>query len=465
MSRQAAIADVEAAFDDGRFISDLAALVAFPTESQHPRGMDALNRYLMEAIGPRLQRMGFTTRIVPNTVPDAGPFLIAERVEAADLPTILTYGHGDVILGQDERWREGLSPWTLTEEGDRLYGRGTADNKSQHLINLIALEAVLKARGTLGFNVRAVIETGEEAGSPGLHELFVAERDALCADALIASDGPRLTPSRPTLFMGARGAVNMNLTVDLRKGAHHSGNWGGLLADPAMILAQALATITDARGALQIAEWRPDSLTPAVRAALADCEIETPAGGPQIDPEWGEPGLSAAEKVIGWNSFAILTSISGDPAAPVNAIQPTASALCQLRFVVGTDMSDIIPALRRHLDAKGFPMVHVEAASGVDFTATRLDPDNPWVKWAAASLKMTTGKDPAVLPNLGGSLPNEEFADTLGMPTIWVPHSYSGCSQHAPDEHVLKPVMREALAVMAGLWWDLGEAPPIIPSE
>ena len=63
-----------------------------------------------------------------------------------------------------------------------------------------------------------------------------------------------------------------------------------------------------------------------------------------------------------------------------------------------------------------------------------------------------------VLPNLGGSLPNDVFADILGLPTIWVPHSYPGCSQHAPDEHLLAPVAREGLAIMAGLFWDLAEA-------
>ena len=93
-----------------------------------------------------------------------------------------------------------------------------------------------------------MIETGEETGSPGLAEFFEAHKDDLKADVLIASDGPRLQPETATMFMGSRGGVTFDLVIELREGAHHSGNWGGLLADPAMILAQALATITDARG-------------------------------------------------------------------------------------------------------------------------------------------------------------------------------------------------------------------------
>ena len=89
--------------------------------------------------------------------------------------------------------------------------------------------------------------------------------------------------------------------------------------------------------------------------------------------------------------------------------------------------------------------------------ATRLDPEHPWARWAATSLAKTTNRKPAVLPNVGGSLPNDIFSEGLGLPTIWVPHSYPGCSQHAPNEHFPVALAREALQVMAGLYWDLGE--------
>ena len=94
------------------------------------------------------------------------------------------------------------------------------------------------------------------------------------------------------------------------------------------------------------------------------------------------------------------------------------------------------------------------------FRATRLDPEHPWVRWAVSSMTRTLGAKPAVLPNIGGSLPNDVFAETLGLPTLWVPHSYPGCSQHAPDEHVLAPILREGLAIMTGLYWDLAENAP-----
>ncbi len=465
MDREAAIAQVERYFDDGRFFADLARRVAIPTESQNPDRADDLRRYLSDEMQRSYEQAGFRCRLFDNPAPGAGPFLLAERIEDDALTTVLSYGHGDVIRGQDASWRAGLDPWRLQLEGDRLYGRGTADNKGQHTINLAAVEAVLATRGRLGFNLKILIETGEEVGSPGLRALCEQQRAALAADVLIASDGPRLRPDQPTIFLGARGAANMDLVVDLREGGHHSGNWGGLIANPGIILAHALASITGPRGEIRVPEWRPDSLTPSVRKALAGLQVDGGADGPQIDPDWGEPGLTPAERVFGWCSFEVLAFTCGTPDKPVNAIPPRASCHCQLRFVVGLDHSDIVAALQRHLDQAGFAMVTVTAARDGFFTATRLDPDHPWVRWTADSLQRTSGRPPAILPNLGGSLPNDIFADVLGLPTVWIPHSYASCSQHAPNEHMLAWVARDALRLMAGVVWDLGEGATVPRSE
>jgi acetylornithine deacetylase/succinyl-diaminopimelate desuccinylase-like protein len=443
-------------FDSGEFHAVLARRVAHRTDSQERDSVPRLTRYLEADIGPSLAGLGFTWRLIDNPVAGFGPFLLGERHEAAGLPTLFTYGHGDVVRGDDARWRAGLAPWELTIEGDRWYGRGTADNKGQHSINLAALGLVLEARGRLGFNVKVLFETGEETGSPGLRAICESERAALAADVLIASDGPRLRADRPTIFLGTRGVCNFDLSVELRAGAHHSGNWGGLLANPGTILAHAIASLVDARGRILVEGLRPAPLANSVRHALAGIEPGEP-GGPAIDADWGEPGLSPAERVFGWNSLEVLAYRTGNPDQPVNAIPAAAKAHMQLRFVVGTAPREILPILRAHLDGHGFPMVVVTPARDEIMAATRLDPDDPWVRWAVGSIAATTGARPVILPNLGGSLPNDCFAETLGLPTIWVPHSYPACSQHAPDEHLLAPVAREGLLIMAGLFWDLGE--------
>jgi len=454
MNRDSAVAKAQSYFDSGAFREDLARRVAMPTESQNPDQASTLIEYLEAEIKPTLKALGFVCHVLSE---GQWPFLLAERIEDMLRPTVLGYGHGDVVRGLYDGWDEGLSPWRLTERDGRWYGRGVADNKGQHSINIGALQAVLETRGRLGFNAKYLFEMGEEIGSPALREFASAHKDLLRADVLIASDGPRLSAERPTIFLGSRGALSFDIWIDAREGGHHSGNWGGLLSDPAIQLANAIASLAGPTGKIQVPEWIPKSFPDSVRRALFDCEIVSSPGAPEIDPTWGEPGLTPAEKVFGWSSFAVLAFEAGNPRTPVNAIPPRAWARCQLRFVVGVDADGILPALRRHLDRHGFSNVQIAQASAELFRASMLEPDHPWVEWAVESISRTIGTKPAILPSLGGALPNDIFAEVLELPTVWVPHSYPACSQHAPNEHVPLAIAREGLALMAGLYWDLGE--------
>ena len=457
MTRESAISRATQHFDEGQFIADLARRVAIRTESQIPESRPYMDVYLKDEITPAFDRMGFKTEILPNPVEGVGPILLAERIEGANLPTVLMYGHGDVIRGLEDQWRTGIEPWKLKQEGDRYYGRGTADNKGQHSVNMAAMQTVISERGKLGFNVKFMLETGEELSSPGLKDFCQAHKVRLKADVLIASDGPRLSAKRPTLYLGSRGSINMTFTVELRDGAHHSGNWGGLLANPGVVLMHALSSIVTREGKVLVRDLLPQNIPDSIRKALVDCQPTPEPDEPQIDPGWGEPGLSAAEKLYAWNTFEILAFRTGNPDNPVNAIPGKAVATCQIRFVAGCDANTFIPILRKHLDAHGYDGVKITMARKSFMQATRLDPDNVWVRWAAESIRRTTGAAPAILPNIGGSLPNDCFADTLGLPTLWVPHSYAGCSQHAPDEHALGSILREGLQMMTGLFWDLAE--------
>ena len=464
MSREAVIERLLAAFDDGGFLEELGRRVAIPTESQVPESFPQLDRYLREEITPELELMGYAVQIVENPVDGGGPFLIGRRIEGEDLANVVTYGHADVVRGLAGHWRADRDPWTLDIDGDKVYGRGTVDNKGQHTINMRALRAVIEERGQLGFNSIIIMETSEEIGSPGVHEFCTKYRDILAGDVLIASDGPRVAPDQPTLWLGSRGAINFDLRLTLREGGHHSGNWGGLLANPAVILANAIAAIIDRNGRIKARGIVPDSMPNSVRAALAGIEVEAGEAGPEIDPWYGEPGMTPAERVFGWNTFEVLALHAGNPDNPVNAVPPSAVANCQIRYTVDRDCDALLPALRAFLDAEGFPEIEVYESPGRSaWGATRMDFDDPWVAWTVASVERTLGAPPTVLPNIGGSLPNDAFVDILGLSTVYVPHSYPGCSQHAPNEHGLLSIFREGLAMMGGIFWDLGEAPPPRP--
>jgi acetylornithine deacetylase/succinyl-diaminopimelate desuccinylase-like protein len=457
MTRTDAIARAQQYLHSGEFLRELDRRVGFATESQNPERSAVLRAYLEEELTPAFAKLDFSTRLIESPT-GKGPYLLAEYRESSSAPTVLIYGHGDVVDGMAGEWRDNLDPWHTTAAGNRIYGRGTADNKGQHSINLSALRAVREARGgRLGFNAKFIVEMGEEIGSPDLGQVCESLRDELKADLFLASDGPRLAADRPTIFLGCRGGIRIHLDVNLREGSHHSGNWGGVLANPATILAGAIATLVDAKGRLLLDALKPPRISNQVRAALADVKIEPMADEPALSENWGEDGLSAAERLYAWNTLEVLAMSSGNIEKPANAIPGRAQAVLQLRFVVGTRVDTIADAIRAHLAARGFPMVEVEAAQR--FAASRTDFDSPWVDWTAQSIRQTTGKAPAVLPNFGGSLPNDVFSEGLGLPTIWVPHSYPGCSQHAPDEHILLDLTEEALGIMAGLFWDLGELP------
>ena len=327
---------------------------------------------------------------------------------------------------------------------------------------MAALEQVLAERGgRLGFNARMLVECGEEVGSPGLHAACGQWRDALKADVFIASDGPRLAADLPTLFLGSRGTLLFDLEVNLRSHAHHSGNWGGVLPNPGLILAHALASLVDARGRLQVDGLRPPPIPAAVRA-LATIEVGRDDDAPETDPDWGEPGLSLAERLFGWNTLEVLAYKTGNPDNPVGAIPGRAAAACNLRFVVGTDWRAASDILRAHLDAHGFGQVQVKVRRGTPppgWTRTMPGPAGPRHRWPRPP-----APHPPSCPTWAAPCPTTRSRTCWDCPR-------SGCRiptrllPARPDEHLLAPVARQAMAIMAGLFWDLGEQGPAVMAE
>ncbi len=457
-SREGAIARAHECFDSGRYLGALRELVAVPTESQMPERRPDLYRYCQQTLPPMLAPMGFSCETLDNPDPRHGPVLLATRVEGAALPTILIYGHGDVVRGLAPQWTNNRDPWAVGVEGDKWYGRGTVDNKGQHLIALEALRATLAERGSLGFNVKFFIETGEEVGSPGLLDFLEMHREKCAADVFIALDGPRQTTFMPEMTLGARGGYAFDLVVDYRKEEHHSGHWGGVLDDPGFVMAHALASIVTPRGAILVDGWLPKAVPASVTEAIDALVFEDIPGTPEGSPDWGEPGVSKARRIYGGTGVIVLASVCGHPDAPTNAVQGSARARLQVRHTVDVPAETIIPNLRRHLDQHGFGMVRIEEkmTRGM-FPASRTNPDDPWVKAVARSMARTANRTPNIVPNSSGSSPSGLFLDVLGTPAIWIPNSYPGCNQHGPDEHALAPLLREGLGIMAGLWWDIGE--------
>ncbi len=273
-TRDAAIAKAVGQMDDGSFEAVMRRRVAIPSASRLPEHHQDLLRYLSEEMQPHFSRMGFTIHILQDDKAP-GPFLLAERIEDPSFITVLQYGHGDVVAGLDDKWAKGLKPFEMTERDGNWYGRGTADNKGQHSVNMAALEAVLSVRGKLGFNLKYLIEMGEESGSPGLDSVCERNRELLKADVLIASDGPRLALGQPTIFLGARGGMSFHMEVNARQDFQHSGNWGGLLANPGIELCHAITELVSRTGKIKVPEMTPGEI-PATSARHSLIAILSP---------------------------------------------------------------------------------------------------------------------------------------------------------------------------------------------
>ncbi|MEC9184965.1 MAG: M20/M25/M40 family metallo-hydrolase, partial [Pseudomonadota bacterium] len=381
MARDAAVERALEYFDDGRYMDDLARRVAIPTESQNPERLPDLYRYLTDEMQTAFEAMGYSCRIYDNPLKGQSSVLLATRHEGDGLPTVLGYGHGDVIRGYEEQWYEGLSPWRIEERGDKVYGRGTADNKEQDCLHMAALACVLEERGELSFNRKFMIETAEENGSAGVNDIVDANKADFAADFHLASYGPRIDASKANVNCGNRGAVKFDLVCELREGGHHSGNWGGLLANPGIILSHAIASIVSEKGQILVKDLLPPPIPNSVRVALRDVAREGGPDAPELQEWWGEPCLSSSEKVYGWNTFEVLAFKVGNPENPVNAVPPRAWAHCQIRFVVDSKWEEFQDIIQKHLNENGFDMVTVQdapVANAGGFQASRTEPDHPW---------------------------------------------------------------------------------------
>jgi len=440
--------------ESGAFFAELGRRVSYRSESSAFGFSLELDAYLNDVLIPELTSMGFSTGLHPQWRSSGNSFLIASRRENADAPTVLCYGHADVVAGMEGQWEDGRDPWSLRDEKGVWYGRGTADNKGQHQVNLDAVRILLDRQDTLGFNLIFLFECGEEIGSPSLGEFVRAHREELQADVLIASDGPRIDAETPTLFLGNRGAYTFRLTADLREDPLHSGNWGGLLRNAATTIAAAVEALVDGHGRVRLRGLQAPPASPATAAALDRLEFRPAVDDPEPDPAWFDPDLSSARRLWDSNVLEVLALGAGDVDDPINAIPGEASAVLQLRYIAGSDAAAFLPAISAGLEERGLGMVTVQEIS--HFPASRVEVSNPWVTWASTIMEEATGKHTAVLPNIGGSLPNDVFVDVLGVPTLWVPHSYPGCRQHAPNEHFLASIGAEGLRIMCGLFHHLG---------
>jgi acetylornithine deacetylase/succinyl-diaminopimelate desuccinylase-like protein len=375
--------------------------------------------------------------ILPEDAGTATPALCGEIPGPPGARTVLLYGHYDVQpTGDPARWRwedvpcepfspayfrngRAVDPRTLDDDALArvvMVARGGADNKGQHLANILGALAAARD-GSLAWRVRVILDGEEEHGSPNLAAIARAHRDRLAADVLVASDGP-MQRNRPTIVMGVRGLLGVELTAaNGQRASVHSGNYGNIVPNPVLPLARLIEDI----------ETRVH--------AYAKDHVAFQRAATEAFAKWEDQAVwkSYLRPTVNVNHFM---SDGASPELRRTIIPRSAGARLDIRLTPDTAPGPIEAIVRAAVDD------HQGRTPGVTFTAklagqpaSSTSSARPEFGWLLRLLEEVHDAEPIALPTLGGTLPAWVFTEVLDIPSFWIPSANSDNQQHDVNEH------------------------------
>ncbi len=468
-----------------RLIGEYRRFVAIPDVSN-----DSANIPLNAAfIQQMMEQRGIESEVLHGTTPGVNPAVYGEIRVPHGQKTIAFYAHYDGQPVNPKQWAEGLQPFQpvfITEPIDhggtivnyqqgqavnddwRLTGRASADDKAGVMTILNAYEAMKKSGMALTNNIKFFFEGEEEIGSPHLHEIFQNNKEKLSADVWIIVDGPRDVSGKKTIIFGARGYVNLALTVYGAKRPLHSGNYGNWAPNPAMRLSQLLATMADDQGKILIKGFYDDMLPLTKEEHEAISKI--PDAGKTLSKELGvaspdgggEPFLELLS-MPSLNIQGIQSANTGKLTAAV--IPATADATLDLRLVPGNELERQVQKVKDHIESKGYHIIDhdptdqersqfghlIKFATVSGYNAQRTSMSLPIAQSVIKAVQSTTDYPLLLKPMLGGSLPLYRFERDLKTKTVVVPVVNYDNNQHAENENVQLKFLWEGIETMAAI--------------
>ena len=395
------------------------------------------------------------------------PIVTADWLHAGpEAPTIVVYCHYDVQpVDPLEEWIR--PPFEPRYEDDRVYARGSGDDKGQLFMHLKAAEAWLKGAGTLPVNLRFFFEGDEEHDSIPVEEFVAAHPELLDADLCIVSDSDMHDDDgTPAITYGLRGIAYWELKVRGPFQDVHSGSYGNGVDNPANVLVRLLASLTDEHGRVTVPGFydRVRDLTPEEHEAFAAIPFDEDDWKAEVkvsEPMQGEPGYTLLERLSARPTFDINGLWGGYSGEGSKTIIPAyAAAKFSARLVPDQDHIEIEQLMLDHLRAVAPPTVEVEVKviHGGHPVITPLD--HPGMALAARALREAFGKDP-VYHRSGGSIPVVAALEKrLGLKTVMVGFSSPNGNFHAPNEWMPLANYRVGMDAIVRLWAILGEASP-----
>jgi acetylornithine deacetylase/succinyl-diaminopimelate desuccinylase-like protein len=346
----------------------------------------------------------------------------------------------------------------------RVFARSASDSKGPVAQLLAALEIARDLGVEPDFDLKIVLDSEEELGSPNLSDAVVRHRERLAADMLVIFDRPPHASGRPTLKFGARGIATVTLTTYGPRVPQHSGHYGNYAPNPAFRLAELLASMKDENGRVVIPGWYDgvslDAETKRILADVPDDEgwirrrlgIVTPdAVGDNLQEAVQYPSLNVRGMRSAWVGSEVRTIV---PA--------TAVAEIDVRLVRESDPDRLLGLLREHIASMDYVVLEREPTEAerlahariatfeatVSYGAFRTDFDSAPGRWLARACRRLYGSDPIRIRTSGGSIPISPFVETLGVPAVSVPTVNPDNNQHSPNENLRIGNFVEGLRVM-----------------
>ncbi len=447
------------------YLEDLKALVRIPSVSFPNFPPEQVLRSA-EAVCELMGRRGLdNVRIIE--LPGAHPYAYGERLRAPGAPTLLLYAHHDVQPpGREELWETPPFEPVLKDGpgGERMYGRGSADDKTGVIVHLAAIDSWLKTAGELPVNVKVVIEGEEETGSNHLPLFLEKYRELLDADVMVLTDTTNFDCGVPALTIALRGLVGLEVEVRALTKTVHSGMWGGPVPDPAMALSKMLATLVDAEGRIAVPGIREQ-----VRPLSGDEEREIrkiPFNEADFRAQSGmlpcahllREGPNPVAQIWRFPSLTVNAIQASSRSQAGNIINDTAWAKVTVRLVADMDPERTMQLLQEHLRRV--------APWGLEVSFTVEAANGPWAteakgaafEAAIESMKRGYGREPLLI-GCGGSIPFvKPFADALGgAPALLVGVEDPYTNAHGENESVLVSDLKKACLSQVALFAELAQ--------
>jgi acetylornithine deacetylase/succinyl-diaminopimelate desuccinylase-like protein len=410
-------------------VATLLASARIPSVSLTGEGIAEAVEFLRE----RMQGWGFAVQVFPT----ASQPIVYGEIGPRDAPfTWLTYGHYDVYPADAKAEGWATDPWQPVVDGDRIWGRGTGDNKGQHLALLNAIALYRELHGELPIRIKIVLEGDEETGSRPLPDFVEKHRAMLQADLCCYSDGPMFPNDQPVLLMGVRGVLGLEFAATGAKRNLHSGNFGGVAPNPTLDLIHFLAEMVDREGRLLVpgAGHADVTVTPSEMAAVKALPLDREGVMASMGvPPTVSDAAAFHERLMLRPAFNVSGFASGYTGpGHKTIIYKEALAKADIRLVGGQDPAQVLAAVRRFAADRGYANIEIRELKSTPASRTSLD--DPFVPVVKEAVAKGFGRQPLVVPSLGGTTPDYVFTRLLGLPSIVVPLAPYDENNHAPNE-------------------------------